>query len=689
VHQVESGPRDQLEEARRIQFVEVTIDSLAEVGYVGTTLAQISRRAGVSPGLVAHYFNDKDGLLEAAFRTLARTLATRVRARLALARTPRGRVQAVIDTNLAPEEFDRRSGTAWLAFWGQVLHVHGLKRVQRAYQRRMLSNLRNDLRRLLPREEAHSLAGMIAAMIDGVWLRAALSEWQEADSESAQAMLTAFVDSRLKDFTQAPPPAIRPSAATRRRAPGTGERFAVVNPASGEVLAELNADGPQQVDAAVARAVAAQKNWGALSGTERGRVLQRAAQLLRARNAELAELETRNTGKPISETRVVDVQSGADCLEYYGGLAAGIAGEHLNLGAQAFGYTRREPLGVVAGIGAWNYPLQIACWKAAPALACGNAMLFKPAELTPLTAMKLREVFAAAGLPDGLFQIVQGGADTGRLLTRHPQIRKISLTGEVGTGKALMADAAASLKQVTLELGGKSPLIVFGDAKLDNAVAGALLGNFYSAGEVCSNGTRVFVHKSVHAAFVERLRSRAAAMRVGDPMDPATQVGALISTEHMEKVLGFIARGREQGARLLTGGARVTSGDLANGCFVAPTVFDGCHDDMDIVRQEIFGPVMSVLEFADEDEVIARANATEFGLAAGVFTNDLTRAHRVIAQLQAGTCWINHYNVTPVELPFGGVKMSGLGRENGRAAIEHYTQLKSVYVAMGDIDAPY
>jgi betaine-aldehyde dehydrogenase len=216
-----------------------------------------------------------------------------------------------------------------------------------------------------------------------------------------------------------------------------------------------------------------------------------------------------------------------------------------------------------------------------------------------------------------------------------------------------------------------------------------LLGNFYSAGEVCSNGTRVFVHKSIRAAFVERLRERAAAMRIGDPLDTRTQVGALISAEHMEKVLGFIARGRAQGARLLTGGARVTSGELARGCFVAPTVFDHCHDDMDIVRREIFGPVMSVLEFNDEDEVIARANATEFGLAAGVFTNDLTRAHRVIAQLQAGTCWINHYNVTPIELPFGGVKMSGLGRENGRAAIEHYTQLKSVYVAMSDVESPY
>ncbi len=681
------GPvRDEGEEARRIQLVEVTIDSLAEVGYVGTTLAEIARRAGVSAGLVAHYFGDKDGLLEAAFRTLARSLAVRVRARLALAHTSRGRVQAVIDTNLAPEEFDKRSGTAWLAFWGQVLHVKGLKRVQTAYQRRMLSNLRGDLRHMIPGEEARSLAAMIAAMIDGVWLRAALSEWQEADSESARALLTAFVEGRLKELTAAAAPG---AGAVSRVRPSAAATFRVINPATGALLAQIPVDGAAQVDAAVARAQAAQKQWAALSGAQRGRILARAAAMLRERNDELAHLETLNTGKPIQETRAVDVLSGAECLEYYAGVAAGLAGEHLNLGPQAFGYTRREPLGVVAGIGAWNYPLQIACWKSAPALACGNAMIFKPAELTPLTAMKLAEIYTAAGVPSGVFQVVQGLADTGRLLTRHPLIRKVSLTGEVGTGKAVMADAAGSLKQVTLELGGKSPLIIFGDAKLENAVAGALLGNFYSAGEVCSNGTRVFVHKSLRAPFIERLRARAAAMKVGNPLDPATQVGALISQEHMEKVLGFIARGRAQGARLIIGGSRLTNGELARGFFVAPTVFDGCQDDMDIVRQEIFGPVMSVLEFEDEDEVVARANATEFGLAAAVFTNDLSRAHRVIAQLEAGTCWINHYNVTPVELPFGGVKMSGLGRENGRAAIEHYTQLKSVYVALGDIEAPY
>jgi betaine-aldehyde dehydrogenase len=690
VRHVVTSSRDEAEEARRVQLIEVTIDSLAEMGWVGTTLAEIARRAGVSPGLVAHYFGDKDGLLEGAFRTLARVVAVRMREWLAIARTPRARVQAVIDANLGPENFDRRTGAAWLAFWGQVPHVKGLKRVQRAYQRRMLSNLRSDLRRIIPGEAARSLAAMIAAMIDGVWLRATLSEWQEADSESARALLTVFVDGRLKDL--APPPTAAGSAATARvgaRSAGAAGRFAVINPATGALLAEFAAAGPTEIEAAVLRAQQAQKHWAAMSGAERGRILQRAARLLRERNEELAQLETRNTGKPIQETRAVDVLSGAECLEYYAGLAAAIAGEHFDFGSAAFGYTRREPLGVVAGIGAWNYPLQIACWKSAPALACGNAMIFKPAELTPLTALKLEEIYLAAGLPPGLFQVVQGQAETGRLLTRHPVIRKISLTGEVGTGKAVMADAAATLKQVTLELGGKSPLIVFADARLDNAVAGALLGNFYSAGEVCSNGTRVFVERGVHAEFVERLRARAAAMRIGDPLDPATQVGALISAEHMQKVLGFIARGRAQGARLLTGGARVTRGELANGFFVPPTVFDACHDDMDIVRHEIFGPVMTVLEFEDEEEVIARANASEFGLAAGVFTNDLRRAHRVIAQLEAGTCWINHYNITPVELPFGGVKMSGLGRENGRAALEHYTQLKSVYVAMRDIDAPY
>jgi len=678
-----------VEETRRRQLVEVTIDSLAEVGFVGTTLAQIAARAQVSPGLVAHYFDDKDGLLEAAFRSLARRVGTQVRNRLRQVSTERGRIQAIIDANLAPEEFDQRTGTAWLAFWGQVLHLPRLKRIQSVYQMRTLSNLRSSLKRLLPPDEAHSLAAMIAAMIDGVWLRAALSGWREADSESARALLTAFVDGRLGQTARGPDASAAASSGLPAAPAAAGAQFASINPATGQLIGYVTAAGAPQVDAAVLAAKRGQAVWAAMTGAARGRILLRAAQILRSRNQELAELETRDTGKPIQETAVVDVVSGADCFEYFAGVAQSLSGEHIDLGPQAFGYTRREPLGVVAGIGAWNYPLQIACWKAAPALACGNAMIFKPAELTPFTAVKLAEILREAGLPPGVFQVVQGFADTGRLLTRHPDIRKVSLTGEVGTGKAVMSDAAHTLKHVTLELGGKSPLIVFGDAKLDNAVGGALLANFYSSGQVCSNGTRVFVHRSIKAAFLKRLVARVGAMRIGDPMNPETQVGALVSEQHMHKVLAYIARGRAEGARVLTGGERVTSGDLANGFFVAPTVFDDCRDDMSIVREEIFGPVMSVLEFEEEDDVVARANATEFGLAAGVFTNDLTRAHRVIARLQAGTCWINHYNVTPIELPFGGVKLSGLGRENGRAAIEHYTQLKSVYVAMGDVDAPY
>src|SRR6202521_1278028 len=691
------GPPPSTEDTRRRQLVEVTIDSLAELGFVGTTLAQIAIRAGVSTGLVAHYFGDKDGLLDAAFRSLATRVGNQVRARLRQVGTPRGRIQAVIDANLAPEEFEQRTGTAWLAFWGQVLQVKSLRRGQSGDQRRTLTNPKSALRRLVAPEQAGSLAAMIAAMIDGVWLRAALSGWREADSATARGLLTAFVDGRLSQaaaLSQSVPasietPALPGSAQARSSGPHAGERFASINPATGKVLGLVTADGSAQVNAAVVAAKKGQLIWAAMTGAERARVLRRTADILRSRNRELAELESCDTGKPIQETLVVDVASGADCFEYFAGLAQSLSGEHIDLGGQAFGYTRREPLGVVAGIGAWNYPLQIACWKAAPALACGNAMIFKPAELTPLTAIKLQEVLVQAGLPPGVFQVVQGFAETGRLLTRPPPIRKVSLTGEVGTGKAVMSDAAQTLKNVTLELGGKSPLIVFDDAKLDNAVAGALLANFYSSGQVCSNGTRVFVHRSIKTAFLERLVKRVGAMRIGDPMNPETQVGPLVSEQHMHKVLSYIDRGRAEGARVLTGGMRVTTGDLANGYFVAPTVFDNCRDDMAIVREEIFGPVMSVLEFEDEREVIERANASEFGLAAGVFTNDLTRAHRVIARLQAGTCWINHYNVTPIELPFGGVKLSGLGRENGRAAIEHYTQLKSVYVAMGDVEAPY
>ena len=686
------------EDVRRRQLIQATIESLADVGFAACTLGEVAKRAGVSPGLFAHYFGDKDGLLEATLRSMAARLGRSAAARLRAARDARGRIQAVIDANLAPEEFDRRTSSVWLAFWGQVIHSGRFKRVQNVYQRRMLSNLRHALKQIVPAQEAETIAIATSALIDGLWLRATLSGDFELDSVRARAIVTTFVDMQLEPAGRSNPPASPTSSAN----PGMGSHlggtlagaarprtFVTINPASGESLGEVEIAGKEEVERAVAAARAGQAVWGAMTGAERGRILRRVADLLRARNDELARLESLDTGKPIQETSVVDVLSGADCIDYFAGLAATLTGEHVDLGPSAFGYTRREPLGIVAGIGAWNYPLQIACWKAAPALACGNAMIFKPAELTPLTAVKLAEIMREAGVPDGVFNVVQGFAETGRLLTRHPAIAKVSLTGEVGTGKKVMADAAQTLKHVTLELGGKSPLIVFEDADLDDAVSGALLGNFYSAGEVCSNGTRVFVHRAVHGVFMQKLIARVSKMKVGDPLDPATQVGALISEEHMNKVLGFIERGKAEGARVAIGGHRVTDGPLARGFFVAPTVFEACSDDMAIVRDEIFGPVMAVLPFDEEDEVVGRANDTPFGLAAGVFTRDLARGHRVIARLQAGTCWINHYNLTPIELPFGGVKQSGLGRENGKAAIEHYTELKSVYVNLGRVEAPY
>lgn len=467
------------------------------------------------------------------------------------------------------------------------------------------------------------------------------------------------------------------------------DRFTTIDPARGEVLAEVETAGAVGVDMAVEAAKKGLAVWSAMTGLERGRVLKRAADILRARNNELAEMETRDTGKPIQETVAVDIISGADALDYFSGLAGTLTGEHVDLGPAAFGYVRREPLGIVGGIGAWNYPTQVACWKSAPALACGNAFIFKPAELTPLTATVLADVYAEAGVPDGVFNVVHGDQETGKALVAHPGVAKVSLTGEASTGRKVMASAANTLKHVTLELGGKSPLIIFDDASIEGAVTGALLGNFYSAGEVCSNGTRVFVHRKIKDQFLERLIARTKAMIVGDPLDMATHMGALISHEHMEKVLGYIEAGKREGAKLAFGGERIVVKGCEAGAFVGPTIFDGCVDEMSIVTDEIFGPVMAVLPFDDEDEVIARANDTPYGLSAGVYTKDISRAHRAIARIQAGTCWINSYNICPVELPFGGMKLSGMGRENSKAAVEHYTQLKSVYVALDEVPSPY
>ena len=467
-----------------------------------------------------------------------------------------------------------------------------------------------------------------------------------------------------------------------------GDELTTSYPATGEVIATLNTATQATVDRAVAAARAAQPAWAAMAPVERGRILRRAAEIMRERNQELSELETLETGKAIQETLVADAASGAESLEWFGGIAPSIFGQTIELGGP-FAYTRREPLGVCAGIGAWNYPIQIASWKAAPALATGIALVFNPSEMTPLTALTLADILTEAGLPDGVFNVVQGFGATGGALTNHKGVDKVSLTGSVPTGKRVMAGAAETLKHVTLELGGKSPLIVFEDADLDNAVSAAMLGNFYSTGQICTNGTRVFVHSSVLDDFLARLKTRTEAMKLGDPMDPDTHMGPMVSAAQADIVERYLDTARSEGARVVTGGNRVSIDGFVDGRFIAPTVLADVTDDMTVVREEVFGPVMSVLSFEEEAEVLSRANDTKFGLAAGVFTRDIQRAHRVVAGLQAGTIWINNYNLTPVEMPFGGVKSSGIGRENGLAAIDHYTQIKSVFVEMGDVDAPY
>ncbi len=469
----------------------------------------------------------------------------------------------------------------------------------------------------------------------------------------------------------------------------TGETFEVINPANGEVSYLVEVADEKIQTAAIESAKAGFDTWSKMMPMERSRILLKAVALLRERNDELAAIEVQDTGKPWQEASVVDVVTGADSIEFFAGLAPSIEGNQQTIGDD-FYYTRREPLGICAGIGAWNYPLQIACWKSAPALACGNVMIFKPSEETPRGALKLAEIFTEAGVPDGVFNVIQGDGRVGAWLTNNEDIAKVSFTGEVGTGKKVMAAAASSLKQVTMELGGKSPLIIFNDADIDNAVSAAMLGNFYTQGEVCTNGTRVFVQRDIYPRFIEKLLQRTRDNIVcGDPMDPATNFGALISKAHQDKVLSYIEIGKKEGAELLAGGHALEPENSPNGYFVAPTIFGQCTDDMTLSKEEIFGPVMSILPFSDEDEVIRRANDTRLGLAAGVFTQDITRAHRVIHQMQAGICWINAYGASPAEMPVGGYKMSGIGRENGSETLNAYTQIKAVYVGMQPLESPF
>lgn len=468
-----------------------------------------------------------------------------------------------------------------------------------------------------------------------------------------------------------------------------GKTFDVINPATGALAYQVEVADEKIRTAAIESSQQGFEIWSAMTGVERSRILLKAVALLRERNDELAKIEVIDTGKPWQEASVVDVVTGTDSIEYFAGLAVSIEGTQQDLGGD-FYYTRREPLGICAGIGAWNYPLQIACWKAAPALACGNSMIFKPSEETPHGALKLAEIFFEAGVPAGVFNIVQGDGEIGAWLTTHSDIAKVSFTGEVGTGKKVMAAAATNLKDVTMELGGKSPLIVFSDADLDDAVSAAMMGNFYTQGEVCTNATRVFVQKDIYPKFIAQLKQRTENNIIaGDPMDPDTNFGALISEKHQQLVLSYIEKGTEEGATLLTGGQALQPKGVEGGYFVAPTIFTDCRDDMTIVKEEIFGPVMSVLTFETEEEVIQRANGTKLGLAAGVFTNDIRRAHRVVKQMEAGICWINAYGESPAEMPVGGYKLSGVGRENGSSTMNQYTQIKSVYVGMQPLESPF
>ena len=452
-------------------------------------------------------------------------------------------------------------------------------------------------------------------------------------------------------------------------------------PATGEVIARIEPADQTILDQAVEVAAAAQREWGARSGSDRAAILQKAADGLRAHNDALSRLEVRDVGKSFAEAASADVPSGADAMAFFASMAMTEAGD-MHRYADAIAYCERVPLGVCAGIGAWNYPVQIACWKAAPALAAGNAFILKPSELTPLTAHLVAEILADAGLPEGLFQILHGDYQMGRAICAHPGIAKISLTGGVETGRLIMAQSAETLKKVTLELGGKSPLIVFADADFDLAVETALAANFYTAGEVCSNATRVYVEEAIAADFEAALIEGARALRVGDPMADDVQMGALISEPHLNKVLDYIAIGTAEGAKVATGGKRLHPQGFESGYFMEPTILTQCRDDMRVVREEIFGPVMSVLTFSDEQEAITRANATQFGLGAGLITRDLTRAHRVAGQLESGNVWVNTYNLLPPGLPFGGIKQSGFGRENSAYSLDAYSEIKTTYIQL-------
>jgi acyl-CoA reductase-like NAD-dependent aldehyde dehydrogenase len=468
----------------------------------------------------------------------------------------------------------------------------------------------------------------------------------------------------------------------RWQPPASGETYATINPATEDVSAQVAKGDERDVDLAVqaARRAFDQGPWPRMAAAERTRLLWKLADLITTNLEEMARLESVNTGKTLFDSGKVEIPFAAEVFRYYAGWTTKIHGETLNLRDGAFTFTLRQPVGVVGAIVPWNFPFLLSSWKIAPALAAGNTVVLKPASLTPLTALRFAELTREAGLPEGVFNVVPGpGGKVGMALVRHPGVDKVAFTGSTDVGKGIMKEAAGSLKRVSLELGGKSPNVVFADADLEAALRGALTGIFYNKGEVCAAGSRLLVEQRVHDEFVGKLVDRVKGLKVGDPMDKTTRMGPVVSAQQLETVLGYVEAGRREGANLAAGGERVRVGD-GRGYFVQPTVFTGVSNTMRIAREEIFGPVLSVIPFKDADDAVAQGNETFYGLAAAVWTRDIGKALRMARALRAGTVWVNAYNLYDAALPFGGFKESGFGRELGQAGLDLYTEVKSVWV---------
>jgi aldehyde dehydrogenase (NAD+) len=462
----------------------------------------------------------------------------------------------------------------------------------------------------------------------------------------------------------------------------SGRYFETVDPATEQVIARVAEADAADIDAAVAAARAAQNGvWGRMRPADRGQALLRLADLIRQNQEALIELESLDSGKPVAAIRRQDMPAVLDTLTYYAGWADKINGQLIPTRSDALTYTVREPLGVVGAIIPWNFPLMIGMWKLAPALACGCTVVLKPAELTPLTALRIGELALEAGFPPGVLNVVPGfGSKAGAALVEHPDVDKITFTGSPAVGRQILRGAAGNLKRVTLELGGKSANIIFPDADLDAAVKAAASGIFFNSGQVCSAGSRILAHADIYPQVVERLVARAKAIRMGDPREAGTTMGPLVSRVQMNRVLEYIQIGKHEGATLVTGGGRV--GDT--GYFVSPTVFADVEHGMRISQEEIFGPVASVIRFRDEEEAMQLANGTKYSLAAGVWSADIARVHRFVAGLKAGTVWVNTFGPTDVRLPWGGNRDSGFGREHGDMAIENFTEPKAVWINTGD-----